>query len=684
VPLVFTENHGQWDDKVLYRANAGSATMWYASGGVVYQFIRTIDRPEIDSDDPLKSMPHRIAQRPDSVEQMVVKATFVGANANPIVVGKERMDYKCNYFIGHDPDEWHTDVPNYRVVIYEEVYDGIDLKYYGNGRQMEYDFIVSPGADVSLIKIEYEGVESVSINYKGELVVKTNWGEVIEQRPVIYQIDNSSRVTVAGEYSLKGANSFGFELSGYNPALPLVIDPVLSYSTYLGGSFHDYGRAIAVDGLGNAYITGSTYSTDFPTEGAYQRTYHGLDDAFVTKLSSSGNGLVYSTYLGGSHGDDGRAIAVDGSGSAYITGGTYSADFPTEGEFQSDQGSADVFVTKLSSSGNSLVYSTYLGGSTFDYGMAIAVNGLGNACITGQTNSTDFPNKAAYQGTCNGADDAFVTKLNSSGSGLVYSTYIGGNAIDRAFGLALNGSGNAYITGYTTSADFPTKGAYQTDQGSTDAFVTKLKSSGNGLVYSTYMGGRGSDYAYDIAVDVSGNAHITGMTNSTDFQIEGAHQSTFQGGWQDGFVTKLNNSGSGLAYSTYLGGSNSDRGENIAVDGSGNAYITGQTNSTDFPTEGAYQTTFQGGPDAFVTKFSMYTQDSCCVGLMGNVDCDGGQNVDIGDVTELIALLFIRVGDPYCCEDEADLDYNGDMDIGDLTILINKLFITVTDPPPCP
>lgn len=418
MPLAFTANQGQWDEKVLFRANAAGATMWFSSDGAYYQFTRTI---ESEDGDPISIVDKRFGMAPDdildrkpkAVETMKIKANFVGSNANPVMRGIGEMDYKCNYFIGNDPNEWQTDVPNYSAVMYEEIYNGIDLKYYGNGKQMEYDFIVSPGADYSQIKIQYEGAESISINDNGELVVKTKWGEVIEQRPVIYQIENDSRIAVDGKYELMGDNSFGFELSSsYNPALPLVIDPVLVYSTYLGGSELDVGTSIALDGSGNAYITGVTNSTNFPTQGAYQTDQIG-SDVFVTKLNSSGNTLVYSTYLGGNLIDYASGIAVDSSGNAYITGNTNSTDYPTQGAYQTDLAGSDAFVTQLNFSGNALVYSTYLGGNNYDEGKGIAIDDLGDVYITGRTESTDFPTMGEYQTFQGGTDDVFVTKLTT-------------------------------------------------------------------------------------------------------------------------------------------------------------------------------------------------------------------------------------------------------------------------------
>ncbi len=620
MPLAFTENRGQWHEQALFKANAGGATMWFTSEGTYYQFTRRIPRLESSTED--SGAPHpdgrrqlavglpdrgRLDHEPDSTETMAIKTSFIGANPNPEIIGEGLMEYKCNYFIGNDPAEWHTDVPNYRAVCLKEVYSGIDLRYYGNGKKLEYDFIVSPGADPAKIAIRYEGALSLSVNSTGELVVETEWGEVIEQRPVVYQMQNGVRKSIEGEYLLAGDNSFGFSLGNdYDPALPLVIDPVLTYSTYLGGSGYEESYDIAVDGSGNAYITGVTASSDFPTEGEYQ-TYQGGGDVFVTKLNSPGNALVYSTYLGGSSGDEGRGIVVDDFGNAYIAGYTMSSDFPTEGAYQADYGGGhnDAFVTKLNSFGNDLVYSTYLGGSESDVPRGISVDGSGSAYITGYTQSDDFPTENPFQvDPGGGINDAFVTKLNSFGNALVYSTYLGGSDFDFGWGISVDGFGSAYITGGTYSTDFPIEGEYQTYHGGgCDVFVTKLNGAGNDLVYSTYLGGSEGDVPRGISVDGSGSAYITGYTQSDDFPTENPFQVDHGGGYEDAFMTKLSSSGNDLVYSTFLGGSNGDEGWDIAVDGSGNAHITGRTWSSDFPTEGEYQT-YQGSGDAFVTKLN--------------------------------------------------------------------------------
>jgi hypothetical protein len=620
VPLSFTANQGQWEDTVKFRAQAGGATMWFSLSGAYYQFTRTVSRDASESSsasvppstpDPvtLSGIEER-DRRPGGFETMMIKANFVGANADPRMVGIEMIDYKCNYFIGNDRSKWATDVPNYTAVRYENIYDGIDLKYYGNGKQMEYDFIVEPGADFSKIEIEYEGAESVSINSHGELVVATKWGEVVEQRPVIYQIADGSRIPIEGRYRLKAGNSFGFELSaGYNQALPVIIDPVLTYSTYLGGSGGDYGAYIAVDDAGSAYVFGHTESADFPTLNPYQgANAGGTQDVFITKLNGAGDGLIFSTYLGGSGEDTPRDIAIDDSGYVYIAGhvDSISTDFPVHNAYiETHQGNHKGFVVKLNPSGNGLVYSTFLGASYYDYAYGIVADADGAAYVTGLTGSWDFPMLNAYTGTMPGGWDTFVTKFSSSGASLIYSTFLGGTNAESGESIAIDADGAAYITGVTYSTDFPVLNPYQgTFQDTADVFVTKLGSDGDSLIYSTYLGGGHYDRGYSIAVDTSGAAYIAGYTYSTDFPTVNAHQGTFGGGNYDGFAAKLNSSGDNLVYSTYLGGNSTEAVTGIAVDSDGSAYLSGWTASSDFPTVSPYDGTLDGSSDGHITKLS--------------------------------------------------------------------------------
>ena len=402
---------------------------------------------------------------------------------------------------------------------------------------------------------------------------------------------------------------------------PLIIDPALVYSTYLGGSYEDTGYGIAVDSSGNAYITGYTWSDDFPNP--LQSTYGGSGDVFVTKLNATGSALIYSTYLGGRSNDYGHGITVDADGNAYITGDTSSDNFPTVNPLQPDYGEwGDAFVVKLNASGSALIYSTYLGGSYHDNANGIAVDRWGSAYITGETLSADFPTQDALQPDHGGGYDAFVAKLNAAGSQLVYSTYLGGSSGDNGGGIAVDALENAYVTGVAGSNDFPrTPGAYQTAfGGGEDAFVTKINAAGSTLVYSTYLGGTSYDGGNDVSVDVDGNAYITGFA-SEGFPTANALQPDYGGGPHDAFVAKLNATGSALIYSTYLGGSGLDWGNGIAIDTSGNAYVTGQTNSGGFPTQDPFQPDPGGNVDAFVVKLNASGS-----GLVYSTYLGGGSN----------------------------------------------------------
>jgi hypothetical protein len=426
-----------------------------------------------------------------------------------------------------------------------------------------------------------------------------------------------------------------FEIAPYDIGRPLVLDPVLVYSTYLGGSGDDYGSAIAVDALGNAYLTGETSSIDFPTANALQRENAGPPDAFVAKLDAAGSALVYSTYIGGSDFDTGTDIAVDAWGRAYVVGYTYSVDFPTANALQAQLASPpgatpDAFVAKLNAAGSAFVYSTYLGGTSYDYGFAIAADTSGNAYTAGFTLSTDFPTANAIQAENAGSGDAFIAKLDSAGSAFAYSTYLGGSEGDTGNGIAADGSGNAYVAGYTSSTDFPTANAFQSEKGGTyDAFVTKLDAAGSALVYSTYLGGSDDEIGYGIAVDAFSHAYITGYTRSTNFPTRYPFQGVNRGG-TDAYVTRLNAEGSGLVYSTYLGGSAEDFGLGIAVDRFRHAYVTGRTGSTNFPTRLPFQAMKGGEDDAFVTKLNTTGGGQTSVGSLLYSTYLGGNSNEFG------------------------------------------------------
>ena len=628
IPLYFVPNKGQTDPSAQFYAKAANYTLWVTKGGLVFDKIRekesgddTFSHVKSDVKNHSEAGSYRDAKK-ESIETVseisanrnsgyryernVSRLLFIGANKNPKISAGEVTDYRVNYFIGNDKSKWRTDIETSASIIYENLYENIDLKVYGLEKQIEYDWIVRPGADPNKILFKYQNVKSTKITEEGNLVVQTGFGDLVHKKPAGYQMIRGERVEVNIEFKKSNDGSYCFRVSEYNKDYALIIDPlIVDYSTYLGGSDNDYCYAITVDSSGSAYVTGGTNSLNFPTLNQYQGTMAGFYDLFVTKFTPSGNALVYSTYLGGLQEDYGNGIAVDSSGAAYVGGETASSNFPvTPGAFQTTIGGFfDAFVFKLNPAGNSLAYSTYLGGLQLEYCFGIDIDLSGSAYVTGETASLNFPvTPGAFQTSLAGGAgrDTFITKLNPTGTALAYSTYLGGSGNDDGYGIAVV-SGSAYVSGTTSSADFPTVNRFQGYQGSYDVFVTKLNPTGTALAYSTYLGGTASDYCYGIAVDSSGSAYVTGHTTSTDFPTVNRYQGPQ--GDSDVFITKLRPAGNTLAYSTYLGGSDTDSGRAIAVDSSGSVYVTGQTYSLDFPTVNQYQGP-QGDYDAFVTMLT--------------------------------------------------------------------------------
>ncbi len=510
----------------------------------------------------------------------------------------ERLPGEVNYLVGQR-SEWKTEIATFERVRYADVYPGISLDWRGNQEQLEYDFRLAPGADPARIALGLNGAERVRLAPSGDLVIDVGKASVHQRAPVAYQSIAGQRVEVESAFTLRG-ETVGFELGAYDRSRPLVIDPlVLAYSTYLGGDAGDFGFAIAVDGGGAAYVTGGTDSTDFDNVGRIEGNSAGAD-AFVAKLTPAGNALSYSTYLGGAADDTGRAIAVDGAGAAYITGSTDSTDFNIVGQIEGDSTGTDAFVAKLTPAGSGLTYSTYLGGNGADGGAGIAIDTTGAAYVTGFTDSTEFNTVGQIEADSAGSD-AFVSKLAPAGSPLVYSTYLGGDGSDNSNAIAVDAAGAAYVTGSTTSTDFNTVGPIEGNSADFDAFVSKLVPAGGELAYSTYLGGDGLDFGRAIATDAAGAAYVAGTTGSTEFntvgQIEDDSAAT------DAFVAKLIPAGSALAYSTYLGGNNSDRADALAVDAAGAAYVAGATVSTDFNTVGQIEGG-SAGSDAYVSKLT--------------------------------------------------------------------------------
>ncbi|MCK4762900.1 MAG: SBBP repeat-containing protein [Candidatus Aminicenantes bacterium] len=636
--LYFILNKGQVSENARFYAKTPKYTLWLTKEGFVFDSVRRKNRkknhklqntndkqitsPKSRTTNKAQSSPHHSSLT--KYVRNVSRLLFVGANKNPGIVPFKTTKHKVSYFIGDDKTKWHTNIPTSLAVMYKNLYQNIDLKVYGKEKQIEYDWIVKPGANPTDIKFTYKGVKGTHIDKQGNLVVETQFGEILHQMPICYQeiSTGQTRVEVKGQFKKITGDTYGFTVGKYDKTCELIIDPVveLAYSTYLGGSDADYGMGIAFDGT-YVYVTGYTDSTNFPTLNDYQSD-QGSTDAFITKIDPSQSGgacLLYSTYLGGGGDDEGRGIAVDSSENVYITGCTMSVDFPIENAFQpTNPPSADAFVTRIDTNengGDSLIYSSYLGGNAWDEGYGIACDNEGNAFITGYAQGAGFPTTTSRYSDYQGAYDAFLIQIDtdlSGAAGFMYSTYLGGGGYEWAYAIALDSSGKVYVIGKTdSSTTFPTLNAYQTASGgSDDVFVTKIDPTQIGassLLYSTYLGGTNIDEGWGIAVDDSGNAYLTGKTNSTNFPTLNPYQSALAGSY-DAFVTRIDTSQSGInsfIYSTYLGHTAQDEGFGITVDSIGSVFVTGVTYSTDFPTLNQYQTN-QVDADVFVTRLKIH------------------------------------------------------------------------------
>jgi Calx-beta domain/Carboxypeptidase regulatory-like domain/Beta-propeller repeat len=621
LPLSFEVNTGQTDARVKFLSRGAGYNLFLTSTEAVLSLERS--RGARDT--------HGRGGNDSQAKTDVLRMKLVGANPAPKLEGSDELPGKSNYFIGNDPKSWRVNVSNFGRVHYRGIYPGVDVVYYGNQRQLENDFVVAPGVDPKVINLTFDGAKKISTDAAGNLVLETAGGKVQLQKPVAYQEVDGSRHEIGVRYDVLDparlignrqsaiANQLvGFEVAAYDLTKPLVIDPVLVYSTYLGGNGVDVNDAIAVDGSGNAYLSGSTSSTNFP--GATP-PLHGQDDVFVVKFNATGSALIYSTYLGGSGSESGFDIAIDSGGDAYVTGKTTSANFPLLNAFKSSYSGGtdeDAFVSRLDNTGAALVYSTYLAGNFGARGWGIAASSSqGFAYVTGTT-STGFPVTAsAFEST--NFNSGFLVKLNTNGAGassLVYSTFLAHTGFAEGRAIAADVDGSVYITGNlnSTTTNFATPGAFQTTfgGGSADAFVEKFNPNLSGAasqVYATYLGGSAKDIGSSegggnpgkaIAIDESRNAYITGATSSTNFPLANASQGV-NGGQNDAFLTKLNATGSSLIYSTYLGGTGDDFGRSVAVNVGGGAYVTGVA-GPNFPTVNSLPTPLAGV--GFVAKFT--------------------------------------------------------------------------------
>ncbi|HYO49710.1 MAG TPA: SBBP repeat-containing protein [Chloroflexia bacterium] len=626
-PLAFEPNIGQAGYAARFLARMPGGTLQFAPSEVVMSLAQPVaPQPKLTSPPTGKGQPAVIQE-----QATLLRLQFIGASPQVALTGEAILPARVSYLLGDDPSRWHTGLPTYGGITYKALYPGVDLTYAGkDARGLKGTYTVAPQADPTLIKWRYDRAQSLTVDPQGNLQITIEGSGIREQRsgleggnsalstqhsklteaaPVAWQDVGGVRLPVEARYVVASDGSVGFALGRYDHALPLVLDPELDYSTYLGGDLQDAGTGVAVDGQGNTYVTGLIGSANFPTMDPYQPGYGGgRRDAFVAKFDPTGTHLLYATYLGGSGDDSGWGIAVDRIGNAYVAGYTDSTNFPLSSAYQpANAGGKDVFVARLNAQGSALDYSTYLGGSGRDEGWGIAVDSEQNAYITGITGSPDFPTASPLQASMAGVEDAFVTRVNAAGSALIYSTYLGGSLRDGALGIALDRDGNAYLAGGSISTDFPTTAsAFQptNHDGNHDAIVVKVSHDGGQLVYSTYLGGSGGDQGWAIAVSSAGDAALTGYTGSTDFPTLNPLQPA-NGGNTDSFATLLNNQGSGLVYSTYLGGNGHyDGGYGVAADAHGNFYFAGLTSSTDFPTVNALQSTSNGSDDAFISKIN--------------------------------------------------------------------------------
>jgi len=689
LPMAFEANQGQSDPRVRFLARGSGYELFLTPDEAVLE-LRAGSAPDLRQ--------AATDEGPGSRATSVLRMKLAGANLMPTLSGAEELPGRSNYFLGNDPKEWRTNVPTYRKVRYQSVYPGVDLVYYGSQGQLEYDFVVAPGGDASRIALSFAGVEP-KLDANGDLLLSMSGGDVRFRKPVMYQNVAGRKHLVDGHYALVAGDSVRFKVGNYDHNRSLVIDPILAYSTYLGGTQNDVAWAIAVDSGGNAYVTGQTYSVDFPVKNPIE-TYHTggncsatgqCFDVFVSKLNSTGKALVYSTYLGGINDDIGYGIAVDSKGNAYVTGWTNSDDYPTTagalrsfcGELMvngkptatcNNQHIPDAFVTKLNATGSAIDYSTFIGGTGFDYASAIAVDAAGEAYVVGQTNGVlptgnvndpGFPlSTTAFQGSYVGGGPytTFFVKLNAAGSGELYGTLLGSptaQAQSFATGVAIDSAGDAYMSAYTGDKDFPTTpGAFQTTCkpagivcNTYRGIVAKFdptKDAAASLIYSTYLGGVTTggtqDKPFGIAVDSAKSAYVAGSCNSPDFPItKGAFQTTCNqvgGTCQTSFVTKLNATGTGLVYSTFLGNqpiknvaTNVTQGFAIHLDSAKDAYVTGSVVDTpghlSFPVKNPVKT-YVNGNDAFVTEFNPTGTALLFSTYLGGTSNDYGQGISVG------------------------------------------------------
>lgn len=687
VPLTFVPNTGQFDGRVSARALFGSLDAWFTEDGVTLAAIGPTAEHPVSEDQVSRLLPGAWARFDKGdpgprATRWTLRAEFAGAVPQPPMLEQPRPGTVS--IIKGDPTRWRSGIPTFGQVRYSEPWPGVEVTYSSSGKHLKSSYRVQPGADPAQIGVAYRGITDARLDEAERLVLISPIGELIESAPVAWQEDvDGTLQPVPVRFTLgldddNGHALVGFDVGTYDSTKELVIDPTLEYSGFLGGNGIDRGHGVAVDGAGNAYVTGETTSSEgtFPDAVGPDVSFNGVTDAFVAKVSADGGSLVYAGYIGGGSEDIGLAIAVDSAGAAYVTGSTQSsqATFPElVGPDLSFNGGEDAFIAKVRPDGLGLVYAGYIGGAAVDWGQGIALNGLNEAYVTGTTGSdqTTFPVLGGPDLTQNGARDAFITHVNASGTGILYSGYIGGTGDDYGFAVAVDGSGSAYIAGQTasTEASFPEfTGPDLTYNGVIDAFVAKVEVRPIGVVltYAGYIGGSLIDSAYGIAVDSSGAAYVTGGTASSEssFPVTGGPDPTYNGGG-DAFVVKVRPDGLALEYAGYIGGIGDDFAHGIAVDSAGAAYVAGYTSSTEatFPVKDAMDPTHNSGYDAFVAKVSVSGSGLVYAGYIGGANDErakgiavdrGGRAVVTGHTLSTQASFPVLSG--------PDATHNGDED----------------------
>jgi hypothetical protein len=604
--LAFTQNDGQFGEETRFRAEAGGATIFLCDNEVAYLFSRDTDELLDDGITGARELPHKFNRPRYKKEFTMLKAHFIGANEDVEVIGEELLSQYNNYFLGNDPAEWRTDVPNYESITYRNIYPGIDLKYYGDGKSLKYDFIVHPGADPSSIEIHYEGAEELNVNASGDLEAVTEFGPAFEKTPYIYQIIDGVKHEISGRYELKSNGSFGFALNDvYNPSHPLIIDPELVFSSYLGGESVDNCSCVAVDSDGCVYIAGETNSYYMPVYNAFQDEFQlGMWDGYIAKFSPLGHTLIYCTYLGGRNDELLWDIDIDSNDNLCITGQTWSQNFPIFNAYLDHviNFSSMGFITKFVPAGNSLVFSTYFGGSGGDACYALDQDDQDHIYVAGPTASSDFPMVNPIFGVLNNSTDGFVSKFSPDCLNLLFSTYIGGSNNDQIYDLKIDNFGGIHIAGTTYSEDFPLirppLPQYGTDR---DGFAAKISPSLDSLDYSTYIGGNSTGDAFCIDADSDGNSFIGGwvwysipLQNPIDSIRAGA----------EGFILGIYSYGDSIIFGTYFGGSSVDMIRDIYVQNDGSIHVTGFTRSDDIPLSNPYDDILDGEVDCLIATIS--------------------------------------------------------------------------------